>query len=247
MQLNDTFERLSSGLRIRRAVDDAAGLAIADSLRADTRLSNVAVRNINDAISLVAIREGALNEITNILTRMSELAIQSKNGTFTAQQRSPILAEFAALTSEISRITKTTKYNGISLLEDTPSIKIQAGITGNPDHLIPLFDSDSAAILSDIQSGGFIYSTPEVVKSALDNVRNQQEYGAARLDYALNNAQNMGQNFSSAESQIRDADYAVETANLVRQQIQQQAAMAILAQANIQPQFALQLLPSLFD
>jgi flagellin len=115
-QLTKTFERLSSGLRIVRASDDAAGLAIADSLRADQRIASVAIRNANDGVSLISIADGALSEIGNVLTRMAELAEQSANGTLSVTQRSALSSEFVALSSEIQRIAETTEFNGLALL-----------------------------------------------------------------------------------------------------------------------------------
>ena len=125
--LRQSFERLSSGLRIVRARDDAAGLAIADSLRADQRIANVAVRNANDGISLISIADGALGEIGNVLTRMAELAEQSANGTLSTTQRSALDQEFRALGSEVERIAQTTSFNNLQLLSGGATVSLQVG------------------------------------------------------------------------------------------------------------------------
>ena len=125
--LNATYERLSSGQRINKASDDAAGLAIADSLRADQRVAQVAVRNANDGISTVAIADGALSEIGNVLSRLAELSEQSANGTFSTTQRSALQNEFSALGSEVERIAVTTKFNGVNLLSGGNAIVLQVG------------------------------------------------------------------------------------------------------------------------
>lgn len=261
-ELGKTYERLSSGMRINRASDDAAALSIAETLRADARIAKVAIRNINDGISIVSVFQGGLQEISNILTRMSELAIQSKNGTITTQQLSPIIAEYEALRLEIDRIAQTTSFNGIKVLSTNEVIYIQAGFgKGTTDNTnadqsefqIPIFgrilDSEQLGLAPTIENDG-LYEVAVVDPDALQNARDTVSLiqdGSVRLPFALNNAAEMMENFSSAESQIRSADIAVESANLVRLQILQQAATAILAQANMQPRFALQLLPSILD
>jgi flagellin len=128
LRLSDVFEKLSSGQRINKASDDAAGLAIADSLRADQRLASVAIRNANDGVSVVAIADGALAQISAVLTRMAELAEQSANGVFSNDQRSALQNEFVALGSEIQRIADTTTFNGVKLLSGTSSITLQIGL-----------------------------------------------------------------------------------------------------------------------
>jgi flagellin len=261
-ELGKTYERLSSGMRINRASDDAAALSIADTLRADARIAKVAIRNINDGISLVSVFQGGLQEISNILTRMSELAIQSKNGTITTQQLSPIVAEYEALRAEIDRIAQTTSFNGIKVLSSSEVIYIQAGFgkgtTDNTDadqsqYQIPLFaqilDSERLGLAPILENDG-AYETKVLNIEGLQNARDTVSLiqdGSVRLPFALSNASVMMENFSSAESQVRDADIVVESANLLRLQILQQAATAILAQANMQPRFALQLLPSILD
>jgi flagellin len=261
--LNKAFEKLSSGLRITRASDDAAGLAIADTLRADQRIANVAVRNANDGISLVSIADGALNEIGSVLARMAELAEQSANGVLNTTQRSAIDTEFQALGSEIQRIADTTEFNGLSLLSGGAEVSLQVGFDSQETSRIAF--SGVAGTLSSLGLAGasssqLIYSLnaateasgQEAARAALDAVKgaisslttNRGNLGAAesRLVVAINTLQVARENFASAESQIRDVDVASEAANLTRLNILQQAGSAVLAQANQQPALALSLI-----
>jgi flagellin len=256
-ELGQTYERLSSGMRINRASDDAAGLSIADILRADARIAKVAIRNINDGISLVNVIQGGLQEISSILIRMSELAIQSKNGTITTKQLSPIVAEYEGLRSEIDRIAQTTSFNGIKVLSSNEIIYIQAGfkkgITDNSNVDQEEFQIRVNSMLVDSDQlglapgGGNGYELDsDKIQNALDTVKLYDDQ-SVRLPFALSNAAVMMENFSAGESGVRDVDVAKESANLVRHQIIQQAAVAILAQANVQPAIALRLLPSVLD
>ena len=262
-QLQKTFERLSSGLRIVRASDDAAGLSIADSLRADQRIASVAIRNANDGISLISIADGALAEMSNVLTRMSELSEQSSNGIFASSQRSALQSEFIALGSELERIAVTTTFNGLNLLSGGAQIDLQIGFNSASTSQIgfqgitgTLASLGLAASGSSVLTYSINASTATTgqaaAKSALDAVKaaigslvaNRGTLGAteSRLNVALNNLQVARENFASAESQIRDVDVAAEAANLTRLNILQQAGAAVLAQANQQPSLALQLL-----
>ena len=262
-QLQKTFERLSSGLRIVRASDDAAGLAIADSLRADTRIASVAIRNVNDGISLISIADGALSEVGNVLTRMAELAEQSANGIFATDQRSALQAEFTALASEIQRIAVTTTFNGLGLLSGGAQIDLQIGLDSQSTAQIGfsgvqgtlaslgLATASSAALTFSVNAsttaGGqaAARSALDAVKAAISSLTvNRGTLGAAesRLTVTVNSLQIARENFASAESQIRDVDVAAEAANLTRLNILQQAGAAVLAQANQQPALALSLL-----
>ncbi len=245
LSLEGTYTRLSSGLRINKASDDAAGLSIADNLRSDARIANVAIRNTNDGLSLVSVAENALSQISNILTRMGELATQKMNGTLSSSQVSPLYNEYRALGSEINRIIQVSKFNGITVLSNNQSISIQVGHNSGKDSQIILedfaMDTDSLGLKLD----GPGYMTPDVVKDAIQTVSNSQMYNASRLEFALNNLTSMRENFLGAESSIRDADIAKEAADLARGRILQQAGIAILGQANQQPAFALKLLPPL--
>jgi len=261
--LQKTFERLSSGLRIVRAADDAAGLAIADSLRADQRIASVAIRNANDGISLVSIADGALSQIGNVLSRQAELAEQSANGVLTSVQRSALQSEFQALGSEIERIAVTTEFNGLRLLSGGNQVALQIGFNSQSTAQIgfsgvegTLASIGLAAAGSSVMTYSLNASTTasgqDAAKSALDAVKaaigslvaNRGTLGAAesRLNVTINNLQVARENFASAESQIRDVDVASEAANLTRLNILQQAGASVLAQANQQPALALSLL-----
>ncbi len=261
--LRQSFERLSSGLRIVRARDDAAGLAIAESLRADIKIANVAIRNANDGISLISIADGALDQMGAVLTRMAELSEQSANGIFAPTQRSALQLEFAALGSEIERIALTTTFNGLNLLSGGASIALQVGFDSNSNSQITFTGVTGTLASIGLATNGtsaLIYSINDTsslngqaaARSALDAVRtaisslvtNRGTLGAAesRLNVAITNLSVARENFSSAESQIRDVDVAEEAANLTRLNILQQAGAAVLAQANQQPAIALSLL-----
>jgi len=262
-RLQTAYERLSSGQRINRAKDDAAGLAIAESLKADARIATVAIRNANDGVSIVAITDGAIGQITNILTRLAELSQQSANGVFSTGQRSALQLEFTALTSEIERIALTTEFNGVKLLSGGASVTFQVGFDGTSMSQISYqgVQATLAALgLASSGSSSHTYSLNAVndteaqsaARLALDAIndaivsvtRNRGTLGAAesRLEISIQNLRTARENFTAAESRIRDADVALEAAELTRLGILQQAGTAILAQANQQPQLALQLL-----
>ncbi len=263
-ELRTSFERLSSGLRIVRAKDDAAGLAIADSLRADSRIAGVAIRNANDGVSLISIADGALSEVGNVLSRMAELAEQSANGVLATTQRSALDNEFSALASEIQRIAVTTTFNGINLLSGGSTVQLQVGFNSSSNSQISftgvqgtltslgLASAGSSALIYSLNAAGSTTNGQAAALSALDAVKlaisslttNRGTLGAAesRLGVAVNSLQVARENFTSAESQIRDVDVAEEAANLTRLNILQQAGAAVLAQANQQPALALSLL-----
>lgn len=261
--LRTSFERLSSGLRIVRAKDDAAGLAIADSLKADVRIASVAIRNANDGISLIGITDGALDQMSSVLTRMAELSEQSANGVLSVTQRSALDLEFKALGSEIQRIALTTTFNGLNLLSGGASIALQVGFDSSTNSQVSFRGVQGtleAIGLAAPASSTLIFSINDTTavlgqaaaRSALDAVKtaitslttNRGTLGAAesRLNVAITNLSVARENYSSAESQIRDVDVAEESAQLTRLNILQQAGAAILAQANQQPSLALTLL-----
>lgn len=261
--LQKTYERLSAGLRIVKASDDASGLAIADTLKADQAIASVAIRNANDGISLITIADGALSEIGNVLTRMAELAEQSANGVLSAAQRSALDQEFRLLASEIERIAVTTTFNGLGLLSGGQQVSLQIGFDSTTNSQISFsgVDGTLAALgLAGTGSSQLIYSInagtsaggQEASRAALDAVKgainsltsNRGLLGASesRLAVAVSNLQVARENFAAAESQIRDADVAFEAAELTRVNILQQAGAAVLAQANQQPAIALSLL-----
>ena len=261
--LNTSYERLSSGLRINRARDDAAGLAIAESLRADARVATVGIRNANDGISIISIADQAIGQIGNVLARLAELAEQSANGVYGNVQRSALANEFNALASEIERIAYTTTFNGLRLLSGGGEVVFQVGFnaastsqvsyTGVEATLaaLGLAPNNSSALTYSIIAGTDVASQ-SAARNALDAInaaitsvtRNRGQLGAAeaRLEVTIGNLQVARENFKAAESRIRDVDVASEAAELTRVNILQQAGAAILAQANSQPQLALQLI-----
>jgi flagellin len=262
--LRQSFERLSSGLRIVRARDDAAGLAIADNLRADARIASVAIRNANDGISMVSISDGALDQMGSVLTRMAELAEQSANGTLGVSQRSALNQEFSSLASEISRISETTSFNNIQLLSGGAAVNLQVGFDSGANSRISfqgvegtlesigLANAGSTQLNYSLVAAGGASESQSASLSALDAVKaaigslttSRGTLGAAesRLNVAITNLSVARENFSAAESQIRDVDVAQEAATLTRLNILQQAGAAVLAQANQQPALALSLL-----
>lgn len=250
--LQANYRRLSTGLRISTAADDAAGLAISERFRAQIRSTNQAIRNAQDGISLTQTGEGALNEVSNILIRMRELSIQANNGTVSSADRDTLNQEFTDLINEIDRIARSTTFNGVQLLDGTGStitFQVGTGIATGIDTIQLSTSNTLAATLAlsslDIGSTGSPTAAIVAVDAAVNTVsRVRGQFGAAqnRLTATIQNLQIQVENTSAAESRIRDVDVAVETASLTRNQILQQAAIAILAQANTQPQAALQLL-----
>ncbi len=261
--LNSSYERLSSGLRINKARDDAAGLAIAEQLKSDARVASVAIRNANDAISVIAIADQAIGQITSVLTRLAELAEQSANGVFSNEQRSALQSEFSALSSEIERIAVTTEFNGLQLLSGGEQVVFQVGFDGTSLSQVTYsgVQATLAAIglatagtsvpsysiqgLTALESQSAARNALDAINDAIKTVtRNRGLLGAAesRLDITIQNLQVARENFSAAESRIRDVDVAAEAAELTRLGILQQAGASILAQANQQPSLALQLL-----
>lgn len=261
--LGKTYERLSSGQRINRASDDAAGLAIADSLRATARVASIAVRNANDGISTIAIADAALGEIGNVLSRLAELSEQSANGVYSTTQRSALSNEFVSLASEIERIAYTTEFNGVRLLSGGNSLVLQVGFNSGSTSQISFTGVQgtlaalglAAPNLSQLTfsiSGSTIEQGQSASRLALDAVNSaisslastRGVLGAveSRLVVAINNLSVARENFLSAESRIRDVDVAVEAAELTRLGILQQASASVLAQANQQPGLALSLL-----
>lgn len=261
-RLSDSFNKLSSGYRINAGADDAAGLAIAESLKAQSRIAGQALRNTNDGISTIAIADGALGEVANILSRLAELASQSANGTLSTTQRSVVANEFVALSSEIERIAAVTEFNGIKLLSGTSAITIQVGTGSGTSSQIGY--TNQLATLSGIglgnASGALVYSingTTDAAAATAARLALDAVYAAiysvgasrgilggveSRLSTAIANLGVTRENLVAAESRIRDVDVAEEAANLTRLNILQQAGTAVLAQANQLPSLALQLL-----
>ncbi len=255
--LTKSMERLSSGLRINSAKDDAAGLAISDRMTSQVRGLNQAVRNANDGISMAQTAEGALQETTNLLQRMRELAVQSANDTNTSSDRASMDAEFDQLVAEIDRIANTTAFNNQVLLSGRYSTAGPARfhIGANSGQTIAL--SINAAQANDLGSGartvavigisnrGAANSAISVIDAALKDVDTTRgKLGAVmnRLESTIANLSNVSENISASRSRILDADIAQETSNMTKMNILQQAGVAVLAQANQNPQLALSLL-----
>jgi len=257
--LERSLDKLSSGLRITRAGDDAAGLAISESLRAQIRGLQQAERNANDGISVIQTAEGALNEVGNILIRMRELAVQSAStGSISNAERSFLQNEFSALQGEITRIAEATKFGGATLLDGslsgtTNALQFQVGIFNDAlVDRISLSIGDATASGLGIEAASAAISTAQAAQNSLTTIdsaisavsRLRGDLGAAqnRLQSTINNLQASTENLSAANSRIRDADVAAETAALTRAQVLQQAGIAVLAQANLSSQAALALL-----
>jgi len=256
-RLGRSIEKLSSGLRIVRASDDAAGLAISEQMRADVRSMNQAVRNANDGISLLQTAEGALNEVSGMLTRMRELAEQAANGSLSTSQRATLDQEFQALGSEITRIADTTEFNGTKLINGALSsgsaaaatFQIGIGTTANDRLSIGISAMQATSIgisaAAAISAMAFARTALDLVDSAIANVAKQRGIMGAvqnRLERTIANLSISAENLTSAESQIRDVDMAQEMATFTKNQILTQAGTAMLAQANMIPQSVLTLL-----
>ncbi len=248
LDLNKTLERLSSGLRINRAADDAAGLAIAEAFRSIVRGSNVAQRNAQDGISLVQTAEGALSETTNILQRIRELAVQAANGTQSDNNRAAINTEVQQLLQQIDKIATDTEFNGIYVLSATQTVTLQVGAFSGQVMAITF----SVAKTNDLAVNAVNVSTMAGAVDALSLVDNalrsvntlRATLGAYqnRLEFTINTLAIQEENSAASESAIRDADIAQETIRFTRNQILVNAGTSVLAQSNIVPQTALQLL-----
>jgi flagellin len=251
-RLARNFQRLSTGLRISTAADDAAGLAISERLRAQVRSLGQAARNANDGISLVQTGEGALNEVSNILVRLRELAIQAANGSSSNADKNTIKEEFDSLVQEIDRIAHSTDFNGVKLLDGSAStVAFQVGINTSPQidvlsvSLLPALATTLGLSTVDVGSGGntsFAIAQLDAAVNTVSQLRGTFGSLQNRLQSTIANIGVSQESLSAAESRIRDVDVAFETAELTRNSIMQQAAISILSQANAQPQAALQLL-----
>ena len=248
-RLGENYSRLASGLRIATAADDAAGLAISERMRSQIRSYAVAGRNAQDGISLVQTAEGALAEVSNILGRMRELAMQSANGTLDTEDRATLDTEFQALDAELDRIATTTEFNGINLLDgSSTSIPIQVGLDSGDTITVGGGDTQSSTLGVDtllVTTTTNATSALAAIDTAISSVNTTRgDLGATqnRMSSALASILNARENLSSAESRIRDVDVASETADLTRNSIMQQASVSVLQQANVQPQIALSLL-----
>lgn len=247
--LAHAMEQLSTGKRINAASDDAAGLAISNRQTAQIRGLDQAVRNANDAISMIQTAEGATNEITNMLQRMRELSVQASNATYNASDRSSIQLEFNELQSEIKRITQMTEWNGSKILNGTTSAAVyQIGANANQTITVAFGNLEAlSGVLTALgtaitpNTSGAITQLDKAL-GAVDRYRADLGAKINRLTYAADNLTNVSTNSSASRSRILDTDYAKASSELARTQIIQQAATAILAQANTSQQTVLKLL-----
>nr|AFK73937.1 flagellin protein FliC5 [Candidatus Magnetococcus massalia]CRH07698.1 flagellin [Candidatus Magnetococcus massalia] len=248
--LSKTYERLSSGLRINGAADDAAGLSISTRMTAQIRGLNQASRNANDAISMIQTAEGALNETEAALQRMRELAVQASNETYTSSDRSDMQAELSQLISEIGRIATDTSFNGQNLLSAGFSATMLVGAYSGKTITVSITGAEAGDIgVSGLNisatTGTSAMAAITTIDAAIDSVSDlRSKLGAYqnRFEAVISNLDNVSERTTQSKSRIMDADIAQETANLTRNAILQQAGTSILAQANQQPQLALSLL-----
>jgi len=263
--MQTSIERLSSGLRINSAKDDSAGLAIGERFTAQIRGLEQANRNANDAISMLQTGEGAMSEISSSLQRMRELAVQAINGTMSANDRTSLNDEYQALASEITRNTDSTEFNGTKVIGAAATITMQIGFEADTNNQIDVTTVDvnsasgvgsaiagtltgsvtsgsgSAAVVTGLSAESLV----AVIDTALDKISElRADFGALqnRFESTVRNNSNIVENQSAARSRVLDADFAKETANMTRNQILQQAGVAMLAQANQMPQSVLSLI-----
>lgn len=247
-QLNKALEQLSSGLRINRASDDAAGLAIAEGFNSVVRGTRVAQRNAQDGVSLMQTAEGALSETTNILQRMRELAVQSANGTMTADNRAALQAEVTQLMGQINSIASDTEFNGLRVLSAAQTLTLQAGAQAGQTLELQLSGAKAADIgvsSVSISTQAAAVSALSILDLAINSVSSLRATLGAfqnRLEFTINTLAIQEENSAAAESAIRDADFAKVTTEYTRTQILISAGTSVLAQANVVPQTALQLL-----
>lgn len=258
-KISKNLEKLSTGLRINRAADDAAGLSISEQLRTQVRGLNMGNRNIQDGISLLNIAEGALNEITDMTQRLRELSIQSANDTLTSAERSYVNVEFEQLKEEIDRISNGTQFNGMKLLNgDTNSPWATGGVlhigpneSSATDTIIVTIggittgsmgiDGTNCTPLTQTEATAAI-SSLDLALTSINTLRADLGAKTNRLEHALNNQENQTQNMQAAESVVRDVDFASETTEFTKNQILSQSSTAMLSQANMLPQNVLSLL-----
>ncbi len=255
-RLNTSFERLSSGFRINSASDDAAGLQISDRLTSQVQGLNQAVRNANDAISLSQTAEGALSEVTTSLQRIRTLAVQSQNGINSSADRLALQKEVSALRTEISRIATDTQFGNVNILDGNFSAKFLVGANAGQTISVNLSSTNLGSISGFSATGLGITTNSVATASGASALLSDVDaaisgIGAVRADLGalqnrfqstIRNLSSISENLSSARSQIRDTDFAAETAELTRNQIIQQASVSVLSQANQRPQTALSLL-----
>ena len=245
-----TMERLTSGLRINSAADDAAGLAVATAMTTQIMGTDMAIRNTNDGISMTQTIDGAAEEMVDMLQRQRELAIQSLNGTYSVANRTAMNEEFDALSAELARIATTTKFNGVQVMSTAAQVQIHAGWEDTAADSIVVTAIAGAAIATAVTAVGVDTSANAAAAlivmdaqiSTLSSARSGVGAVQNRLEHTVANLQNISENISASRSSILDADFAKESANLARTQVLQQAGMSMLSQSNQASQNVLQLL-----
>jgi flagellin len=245
-----SMERLTSGKRINSAADDAAGLAVATKMTSQVMGTDQAVRNANDGISMAQTIDGAADEMTSMMQRQRELAIQSLNGTYSTENRTAMNAEYDALSAELTRVAQTTKFNGINVMQAATATDIHVGWENSGADSITLTTIAGSAMASAVAAKGVDSSANaasaitaiDLQLTALSTARSGVGAVQNRLDHTISNLQNISENTSAARSNIQDADFAKESASLARDQVLQQAGMSMLSQANQASQSVLQLL-----
>ena len=244
MSLATSMQRLSSGLRINSAKDDAAGLAIADRMNSQIRGTTVAIRNANDGISMAQTADGALSTVTDALQRMRELAVQAQNGSNGTSDRANMDTEYQQLSQEITRVASQTKFNGTAIVGASAGTQVFQVGANNGDTL-SITTSTVTTVAGDLTTAANASTAIAALDTALGTITTSRaSYGAAinRFGFAIQNLSTTNENQQSARGRIMDADFAAETANLSRSQILQQAGNAMVAQANQLPQQVMALL-----
>lgn len=244
MSLSTSMERLSSGLRVNSARDDAAGLAIADRMNAQIKGTDVAIRNATDGISLAQTAEGALSTVTDLMQRMRELAVQAQNGTNSTGDRANLDTEFQQMSQEITRIAQQTRFNGATVL-DTAAGAQQFQVGANNGDTLTITTNAVTTVTGDLTTAANSSTALAAIDTALNTITTDRAtYGAAmnRFQFAIQNLQTTSENQSASRGRIMDADFAKETSNLSRGQILQQAGSAMVAQANQLPNQVMSLL-----
>ncbi|WP_040725690.1 flagellin [Thiomicrorhabdus sp. Kp2] len=244
------MERLTSGLRINSAADDAAGLAVSTAMTTQIMGTDMAIRNTNDGISMAQTIDGAAEEMGDMMQRQRELAVQSLNGTYSAANRASMDEEFNALSAELTRISSTTKFNNVSVLDTAAQIEIHVGWQDNAADSIVVTGIAGTAIATAVTALGVDTSANAAAAitgldgqiSVLSSARSGVGAIQNRLEHTVANLQNVSENISASRSSILDADFAKESADLARTQVLQQAGMSMLSQANQASQNVLQLL-----
>jgi len=246
--MNSNMEQLSTGSRVNSAKDDAAGLAIGQNMTTQIRGLNMAVRNVNDAVNMMQTAEGAMIEQTNMLQRMRELAVQSASGTYSATQRSYMTTEYNALVTQIGSISSQSEWNGTNLMNATGTFSFQSGSASGQTISVVITSMTTASLginSSSVTTTTTASAAIALLDTAINSINSQRAtIGASinQMTYAADNLTNISANASASRSTVMDTDYATASNNLAKNQIIQQAATAMLAQANQQPQAVLSLL-----